>query len=64
MEGEFEYLKILKALAELPFNVGKNLLVDVLNGDLKNKSVVKNRLDELASFGKLSARNASTVGSE
>ena len=29
------------------------MLVDVLNGNLKNKSVVKNRLDELESFGEL-----------
>lgn len=64
MESSLNYVWVLKALAELPFNVGRNLLADVLNGDLNNKSVVKNRLDELESFGKLSVRNASTVGSE
>jgi len=53
MEGSLDYVWILKALAELPFAVGKNLLVDVLNGNLKNKSVIKNRLDELESFGEL-----------
>ncbi|MFH0711507.1 MAG: UvrD-helicase domain-containing protein [archaeon] len=53
MENSLGYVCILKALAELPFAVGKNLLVDILNGNLKNKSVVKNRLDELESFGEL-----------
>jgi superfamily I DNA/RNA helicase len=53
MESSLDYVWILRALAELPFRVGKNLLVDVLNGNLKNKSVVKNRLDELESFGEL-----------
>ena len=52
--GELEYLEILKGLMELPFQVGKNLLVDFLAGDLKNKSVIKNRLDELNGFGSLS----------
>jgi superfamily I DNA/RNA helicase len=53
MENSLNYVLVLRVLAELPFNVGKNLLVDVLNGNLKNKSVVKNRLDELESFGEL-----------
>jgi superfamily I DNA/RNA helicase len=51
--AEFEYLNILKALMELPFQVGKNLLMDFLIGDYKNKSIVKNRLDELNCFGSL-----------
>jgi len=53
MECSLDYIWILKALAELPFSVGKNLLADILTGNLKNKSVVKNRLDELGSFGEL-----------
>lgn len=48
-----DYLKILKALKELPFNVGKNLLVDFLAGDYKNKSIINNKLDELYNFGSL-----------
>ncbi len=52
-EENLEYLKILKALMELPFQVGKTLLADFLNGDYKNKSVVKNNLDELYNFGSL-----------
>jgi len=40
-EENLDYIKILKALMELPFQVGKNLLVDFLNGNYKNKSVIK-----------------------
>ena len=52
-EGELDYLRILKALMELPFQVGKNLLADFLNGNYKNKSVIKNCLDELDNFDSL-----------
>ena len=52
-DGELDYLSILKALMELPFQVGKNLLADFLNGNYKNKSVIKNRLDELDNFDSL-----------
>ena len=48
-----EYIKILRALMELPFQVGKGLLADFLRGDYKNKSVTKNRLDELDNFDSL-----------
>lgn len=48
-----DYLKILNALREIPFPVGKNLLVDFLVGNYKNSSVIKNRLDELQNFGSL-----------
>jgi len=48
-----EYVRILKALMELPFNVGKNLLADFLMGNYKNKSVIKNNLDELNTFDTL-----------
>lgn len=54
MEGELNYLNILKALMELPFQVGKNLLSDFLTGNYSNKSVIKNRLDELDNFDSLS----------
>ncbi len=53
MKEDLEYVKILKALMELPFQVGKNLLVDFLNGNYKNPSVIKNRLDELDGFESL-----------
>jgi len=52
-ESELEYLSILKALMELPFQVGKNLLSDFLTGNYSNKSVIKNRLDELDNFDSL-----------
>ncbi len=52
-DASLDYIKILKALMELPFQVGKNLLVDFLVGSYANKSVTKNRLDELDNFGKL-----------
>ncbi len=48
-----QYLKILKALMELPFQVGKNLLFDFLEGNYKNKSIINNKLDELYNFGTL-----------
>ncbi|MFA4960287.1 MAG: UvrD-helicase domain-containing protein [Candidatus Pacearchaeota archaeon] len=51
IDNSTEYLKILKALREIPFQVGKNLLVDFLAGNYKNKSVVKNHLDQLNGFG-------------
>jgi len=51
-----EYIKILRALMELPFQVGKGLLADFLKGNYKNKSVIKNRLDELDNFDTLDWR--------
>ncbi|MBT3642840.1 UvrD-helicase domain-containing protein [archaeon] len=45
------YTKILQALLELPFQVGKQLLIDFLRGSYKNKSISKNQLDELHLFG-------------
>jgi len=53
-DNSLGYLNILKALMELPFQVGKNLLSDFLVGNYSNKSITKNRLDELNNFGKLS----------
>jgi superfamily I DNA/RNA helicase len=49
-----DYTKILKALIEIPFPVGKKLLVDFLKGDYKNKSITKNCLDEKPAFDSLS----------
>ncbi len=43
--------RIIAAIKEIPFGVGKNLLADFLRGDYVNGSIVKNSLDELASFG-------------
>jgi superfamily I DNA/RNA helicase len=52
-DSSCDYTKILRALLELPFSVGKGLLADFLNGNYKNKSVSKNNLDELHNFGSL-----------
>jgi len=54
MEKELEYTRILKALMELPFQVGRNLLADFLLGDYSNKSISRSRLDELDNFDSLS----------
>jgi superfamily I DNA/RNA helicase len=48
-----DYTKILKALIEIPFPVGKKLLADFLNGNYSNKSITKNCLDERPSFDSL-----------
>lgn len=53
-DDSLDYLKILKGLIEIPFPVGKKLLVDFLRGNYKNKSVTKNNLDELSHFDSLS----------
>ncbi|MCK4883653.1 MAG: UvrD-helicase domain-containing protein [Candidatus Diapherotrites archaeon] len=49
-----DYLIILNALKEIPFGVGKNLLIDFLKGDKTNASVVKNRLYLKKTFGSMS----------
>ena len=48
---ELDYLLILRALKEIPFSVGRKLLIDFLKGDESNKSILKNRLHLLDSFG-------------
>ena len=52
-EKELDYLKVLKALNEIKFPVGKNLLIDFLKGDIQNASVKKNDLYELYNFAVL-----------
>ncbi len=52
-EKELDYLYILKALKEIPFNVGRKLLIDFLQGDEDNKSVQKNKLFNFENFGTL-----------
>ena len=48
-----DYLFVLKAIQELPFGVGRNLLVDFLQGKRSNKSVVRNKLHLKKNFGSL-----------
>ncbi|MBT4135244.1 UvrD-helicase domain-containing protein [archaeon] len=59
-DNKREYLNILKALNEIPFSVGKNLLIDFLIGSEKNKSIIKNRLYELRHFDSLN-KNKSEI---
>jgi len=49
--NELDYLKILEAICQIPFNVGKKLLIDFLNGDSGNESVRRNRLNQKELFG-------------
>ncbi|MFA6072534.1 MAG: UvrD-helicase domain-containing protein [Candidatus Woesearchaeota archaeon] len=46
-----DYIIVLKSIKELPFNVGKKLLMDFLRGDDEHPSIINNRLDLLSSFG-------------
>ncbi|MCF7866988.1 UvrD-helicase domain-containing protein [Candidatus Woesearchaeota archaeon] len=51
--ADSDYLFVLAAVKELPFNVGKKLLIDFLRGDESNNSVMNNSLFELENFGAL-----------
>ncbi len=51
--GDSDYLAVLKGIKELPFGVGKKLLIDFLTGDGKNDSILKNRLNKLNSYGSM-----------
>jgi len=53
-DGSMDYLFILKGLNTIPFPVGKTLLVDFLYGDEDNKSVEKNKLYDIVTFGSMS----------
>lgn len=50
-ETEPDHVKILRAINEIPFNVGGNLLVDFLQGNRKNKSITSNKMYDLDTFG-------------
>ncbi|MFH2027709.1 MAG: UvrD-helicase domain-containing protein [Nanoarchaeota archaeon] len=50
---ELDYLYVLKALDEIPFGVGKKLLMDFLKGEEKNESIKRNKLNLLANFGSM-----------
>lgn len=55
-DDTLDYLFALKALNEIPFPVGKNLLIDFLAGDFKNPSIKKNDLDEFHNFDVLKSK--------
>ena len=50
-DDSMDYLIILKAIKEIPFVVGKNLLIDFLKRNIKNSSIRNNCLDKLSNFG-------------
>jgi superfamily I DNA/RNA helicase len=49
--GEMDYLCVLQGLQEIPFGVGKKLLIEFLQGLDSNQSITKNRLYKKESFG-------------
>ncbi|MGV8169469.1 MAG: UvrD-helicase domain-containing protein [Candidatus Nanoarchaeia archaeon] len=48
-----DHIIILNAVKDLPFNVGKKLLMDFLRGDDEHPSIKNNRLDFLPLFGEM-----------
>ncbi len=44
---------IFDAIEELPFAVGKKLLIDVLRANTSNQSILRNKLDKLECFGSM-----------
>jgi hypothetical protein len=56
-EESKSYLVILNAIQEIPFSVGRKLLIDFLIGNRKNKSVIRNNLDSFENFGIFSDRD-------
>ena len=53
MQKDLDYLCILKALEEIPFGIGKKLLIDFLQGKPANESIKRNKLDSYENFGSL-----------
>jgi len=53
MVNELDYVFVLKALKDIPFGVGKKLLVNYLQGKTGHESILKNNLNKLPSFGSL-----------
>ncbi|MFA5856085.1 MAG: UvrD-helicase domain-containing protein [Candidatus Pacearchaeota archaeon] len=49
-DESLDYIKVLNAVSEIPFSVGKNLLIDFLSGDESNDSITKNNLEDLETF--------------
>jgi len=48
-----DYLIVLRSLNEIPFPLGKNLLIDFLVGENSNNSIEKNKMYNLKNFGAL-----------
>ena len=60
-DDSLDYLKVLKALKEIPFPVGKNLLIDFLKGVSKNASIRDNDLNSLSLFGSFKKDNLKDI---
>ena len=56
-DKELDYVFILKALEEIPFGVGKKLLIDFLQGKETNESVARNNLHLHEMFGSMAYSN-------
>ena len=54
MQQNKDYLAVLEALQEIPFGVGRKLLIDFLQGNRENESIERNKLYGYASFFSLS----------
>ncbi len=52
-DDSLDYIRVLRALNEIPFSVGRKLLIDFLSGEEDNKSVLKHRLFDFNNFGSL-----------
>ncbi len=61
-DTSLDYLSVLEAIKELPFNVGKNLLIDFLAGNSKNKSIKNNSLFFKNCFGRLKDYSNEEIG--
>ena len=51
VDTDFEL--VFDAIDELPFAVGKKLLIDILRADTSNQSILRNKLDKLECFGSM-----------
>lgn len=60
--NQLDYLFILKALEEIPFGVGKKLLIEFLQGKNSHESIIRNKLHLLETFGSL-AYDKEEIGS-
>lgn len=60
---KLDYVKILKALDEIPFGVGKNLLIDFLQGQEGNQLIIRNNLKQCRSFGSYQKSKGELTGS-
>lgn len=51
--SDLDYIFVLKALKEIPFGVGRKLLIEFLQGKDAHESIKKNKLNKLENFGSL-----------